>query len=450
MTPNNVLLVTIDSLRADHLPSFGYENVDANAIERMIREGDSFCRAFATGPGTTPSFPAMLTGTMPLSYGGLGPLRDDRPRLAQELARNGLSTAGYHCNPFLSNYFNYDVGFDQFNDYQNLLMGLATKIFPRGIELNNPMLRKFDERLHLTDAIKKVYQIIEGKPRPYVSAEVITDDTIELLQQRPSPFFCWTHYMDVHHPCYPPSKYRERYEVADVSQTEVSQLYSTLLTEPDSLSSEDLRILERLYDAAIEYVDDQIARILQTLREIGVLDETLVIVTSDHGEMFGEFELFGKPERMHDELLHVPLVVLNGPKYLHDATDNLVSLLDIPPLIHDTLGFEIPNAYTGQRPGLDGPRPYVLAEHQVESNVVVGARSADWLYEIDEIHDDERLFNIRDGEPKRTNMEANDSGAKLVQTAVSDRIEELDGVTGVSPTGLDEDVEQRLEDLGYR
>ncbi|WP_435156846.1 sulfatase [Haladaptatus sp. DFWS20] len=450
MTPNNVLLVTIDSLRADHLPSFGNETVDANAIEGMMREGDSFRWAFTTGPGTTPSFPAMLTGTMPLSYGGLGPLRDDRPRLARELGKNGLATAGYHCNPFLSSYFNYELGFDQFEDYQNVLMGIATKIFPRGIELNNPMLRNIDEKLHLTDAIKTAYQIVAGKPRPYVRAEVITDDTVEWLQQLSTPFFCWTHYMDVHHPCYPPSEYRERYEVADVSQTEVSQMYSTLLTEPGSLSSEDLRILERLYDAAIEYVSDQLARILQTLRQTGVLDETLVIVTSDHGEMFGEFEQFGKPERMHDELLHVPLVVLNGPEYLGDATEDLVSLLDIPPLIHDALGLEIPKAYTGRCPGLDESRSYVLAEHQVEGDVVVGARSADWLYEVDEIHDERRLFTMHDGERKRMNTEGNDSGANLVKTAVSARIEDLDGVTGVSPVSLDEDVEQRLEDLGYR
>lgn len=439
----NVLLVTIDSLRTDAVDVPG-----ADALAALISEGVAFERAFATGPGTSPSFPALLTGTLPLSYRGLGPLSDDRPRVAARLREHGLATGGFQCNPFLSTHFGYDEGFDTFEDYQNPLMGLATRIFPRGIEINNPRLRRLDEHLHLTDAIKRTYQFVRGKPRPYVSAEVITDDAVEWLSTTDGPFFCWAHYMDVHHPCFPPAEYRERVGAGSVTQSEVSEWYSTVLDDPDGLTDREKEALERLYRGSIAYVSDQVERILAHLRETDRYEETLVIVTSDHGELFGEYGQYGKPERMYDELLHVPLVVANGPASLRRTRTDLVSLLDVPPLIHDVLGVPIPDAYEGRLPCGGEPREYVRAAHEVEGEVVVGARSDRWLYEADEIRDEHRLFDLRTGS-RVTTETAESPGAETVRQIVVDRLAELD--VGASEIGnaVDGDVEDRLEDLGY-
>ena len=442
----NVLLITIDSLRADH---FGQNITGKSAptnLERSTGDALSFNWAFATGPGTTPSFPAMLTGTLPLSYGGLGPLTDERPRISTKLQNAELSTGGFQCNPFLSTYFNYDIDYDAFEDYQNPLMGIATKIFPRGIEINNPKLRRIDDLLHLTDAIKKSYQLIKGKPRPYVSAGVITDDTIEWIHETDQPFFCWTHYMDVHHPCFPPEEYRDRYDITNITQTDVSEWYSALLRDPETLSEEEMNNLETLYSAAIEHTSDQIDRIVTHLKDTGRYDDTLIILTSDHGELFGEYDQYGKPERMYDELLHVPLIVANGPDHLESATDELVSLLDVPPLIHDALGLDVPHEYKGQVPGKDEPREYIIAEHEVEGNVIVGARSENWLYEGDEINDEHRLFDLRNGfeQVNRDHPEADS-----VRNAVLARLDELDIEAKYLQGDMETDVENRLEDLGY-
>jgi len=358
----------------------------------------------------------------------------------------GLTTAGFQCNPFLSTHFNYDVGYDKFKDYQNPLMGIATKIFPRGIEVNNSKLRKIDETLRVTDLIKKSYQSVKGKPRPYVSAEVITDDTIEWLEQVSKPFFCWTHYMDVHHPCYPPETYREEFGVADVAQSEVSEWYSELTMEPEELTKKKLQLLRSLYKAAIAYTVDQINRIVETLEQNNHYDNTLIILTSDHGELFGDHNQYGKPERMYDELLRVPLLVANGPSYLADATDDLVSLLDIPPLIHHALGLDIPEEYEGRVPGVDGPRAYIMAEHEVEGEVIVGARSEDWLYEGDEISDEHRLFDLRNGFKQ---FERDHSEGSTVRDAVLSRLDELNVEANYLQGDMDESVEDRLEDLGY-
>ncbi|MCO8265168.1 sulfatase-like hydrolase/transferase, partial [Haloferax sp. AB510] len=206
--PDNVLLLTVDSVRKDHLPLSTGNQSQTPAIDELIEDGVSFDSAFATGPATAVSFPGILTGTLPLSCGGLGPLDESRPRLSVQMNKAGFETGGFQSNPFLSHHFNYDVGFDEFKDYQNPLMGVATKIFPRGIEVNHPKLRYLDEKLNFTQHIKSVYQFVRGKPRPYVSAEVITEDCLEWIEEVESNFFAWAHYMDVHHPCYPPKKYR--------------------------------------------------------------------------------------------------------------------------------------------------------------------------------------------------------------------------------------------------
>jgi arylsulfatase A-like enzyme len=364
------------------------------------------------------------------------------------LAEADRATGAFQCNPFLSTHFNYDVGYNEFTDYQNPLMGIATKIFPRGIEINNPKLRRVDDVLHLTDAIKKSYQLVKGKPRPYVSAEVVSDDTIEWLDKTGQSFFCWTHYMDVHHPCFPPEEYRERYDITDVTQTDVSDWYSALLRDPETLSEKEIHNLETLYKAAIEYTFDQIDRIITHLKDTGRYEDTLIILTSDHGELFGEYGQYGKPERMYDELLHVPLVVANGPQHLEDAKDDLVSLLDIPPLIHDALGVEIPEAYDGRLPGekKSQPREYILAEHEVEGDVIVGARSEDFLYESDEIHGEHRLFDLRDGFEQ---VDCDHPEATSVRTAVHSRLDELNVEANYLQSDIDDNTESRLEDLGY-
>lgn len=444
MMTDNVLLLTVDSLRYD---AFNSGRKGGDSLLSSLSSKTSFTKTFATGPGTTPSFPALLTGTFPLSHGGLGPLKETRPRISTFMSLAGLTTGSFQCNPFLSRHFNYDVDYDEYKDYQNSLMGIATKIFPRGIEINNPKVRRVDDVLHITDAIKKTYQLLKGKPRPYVSAEVITDDTLKWLDATDTPFFCWAHYMDVHHPCFPPHEYREKHGVAGVTQSDVSNWYSALLRDPETLTDNEVQKLKHLYHAAIEYTDDEIGRIIDQLKETGRYEDTLIIITSDHGELFGEYGQYGKPERMYDELLHVPLVVANGPGYLEGATEQLVSLLDIPPLIHDALDLEVPDEYEGQIPGKDEQRDWVMAEHEVGGKVIVGARSEDWLYEGNEIDDEHRLFDLRNGGFKR--VERDHPDAITVRKAVLARLDKLDVEAKYLQGDVETDVEDRLEDLGY-
>jgi arylsulfatase A-like enzyme len=445
--PENVLLITIDSLRGDYVEGFEETTTHIESLSSLGEEGISFSRAFATGPGTQPSFPALLTGTHLLSYGGLGPLTDERPRIACQFRERQFSTGGFHSNPFLSAYFDYDVGFETFRDYQNPLMGVATRLFPRGIEVNNARLRKVDQALGVTNAIKRLYRMASGKARPYVSAEVVADDVIDWIETTDESFFCWTHFMDVHHPCYPPVEYRSRRDVSSVPLGDVSNIYSTLIDEPDRLDEIDQRRMKSLYKAAIDYVDDQIHRLVACLKRTGRYDDTLIVVTSDHGEMFGEHGVYGKPPRMFEELLRVPLVVVNGPAGLEETKNDLVSLIDVPPLIHDSVGLEIPDAYAGRLPYSSGQREYVLAEHEIEGDPVIGVRSDSMTYEYDSFIGEERTYEVTD-DTAFPNDDLSPSSQLL--GVVRERLQQFDpGGDYELEATVDGDVERRLQELGY-
>lgn len=446
-TVDNVLFVSVDSLRYDTWQSL---QPSLTAGPTLESEGTSFSRAFATGPGTVSSFPGMLTGTLPLSHGGIGPLRESRPRVASELQRQGYATAGFHSNPFLSENFNYDVGFDRFHDYQNPLMGVATRIFPRGIEINTPIIERIDEVIGLTDLIKSTYRRVQGKPRPYVSAEVITDDAIEWLKDTQDPFFGWVHYMDVHHPCHPPSSDRAAFGVEEVDSQTVSELYSTMIGNPESLTDSDEDILQKLYRAAIRYVDRQILRLIETLREQGQFENTLIVLTSDHGELFGDYGQYGKPDRMFDELIRIPLLIVNSPPSAIGPEDDLISLLDLPPLLHTALGETVPQAYEGKVPGQQS-RKFIQAENEVDGDLIIGVRSENWWYEIDQIRSDRRLLQVPSHQEVELTNGNLDSEAEMVIDAANARLEELDGtVDSATDPRLDDGVKKRLEDLGYR
>ena len=444
---DNVLLITIDSLRMD----IWRDMIPSLPAGRELEDtGVSFERAFATGPGTTSSFPALLTGTYPLSHGGLGPLDPSRPRVASLLQDEGLLTGGFHSNPFLSTNFHYDVGFDEFVDYQHPLMGIATRVFPRGIELNNPVMQKIDNVVDVTGAIKSTYQLVSGRPRPYVPASVITDDSIDWIGTTDRPFFCWAHYMDVHHPCHPPEPYRDAFGVSDVSMNHVADLYEQMINRPETLSGNDREVLLALYRAAITYVDEEIQRLIAMLKEEDLYDDTLIVLTSDHGELFGEHGCYGKPARMFDELLHVPLVIVNGSSELESANQSLVSLLDVPPLYHHTRGRACSAEYEGVDLDTES-REYVIAEHAVRGDPVIGVRSDEWLYEIDEIHRERRLFDLQtdqEVDPKRTRSDEN---ARLVREVAVERLQAIDpAAVSEADLTLGDDVEERLAHLGYR
>ena len=435
MSVENILLVTIDSLRSD------YRSEDAPTLTRLADRGTSFTNVFATGPGTTPSFPSILTGSYPLSYGGLGVLSDDRPFLARNLRDHGITTAGFHSNPFLSANFNYDTGFDAFEDHQDQLIGIAAKLFPQGVEksiLPNPV----------ATVLKKSYELIQDKPRPYKQAETITDDAIRWLCDTSDGFFEWVHYMDVHHPCFPPKHYLQQYELENTSYSEISDLYSRALDAPETVTDHEDSILRESYRASLQYVDDQLGRLVKALDESGQADETLLIVTSDHGQLFGEFGAYGKPHRLYDALISVPLVMQNTPKRISGYSDELFSLIDLPPFIHRALQLPVPDEYEGKCPIEADPRDDVFAEHQLGDDFVAGIRSGEWKFVVDGLTNESRAYRV--SSPIEEQIPLTQSGLPSdLRNKLTERLKSVDISAAQFTATINSETEGRLQDLGY-
>jgi len=441
---DNVLFVTIDSLRAlkfltedtqKHLTSF----------DRLLRDGGvSFSNAFATGPMTKTSFPGLLYGSYALDITSYPQMETNGLSLASSLRDCGITTAGFTSNPFLSREFDYNDGFDYFRDYQSVLSRKSARLFPRGIERAGGVVEQIDNWLPVTTLMKKLYEMASGRSRPYVSATRIVDDTIEFLSTEQSPFFCWTHFMDVHHPCFPPQSYRDRHGIApDITATDVSDMYSKFVGDADSLSEEQLLTLRQLYRAAIDYVDDEVNRLLDEIAASGRLENTLVIITSDHGELFGEHGEYSKQARLYDELLQVPLVFSRS---LSLSPTDLVSLIDLPPLVHEVVDCPAPPAYDGRSPLSNPSRNRILFEHIHDGHPIVGARSDQWKYVIDDIRNEERLVELSTGQINHTPQDLTDD-AKKVREVAKNHFNNIPSVE--EEIVVSDNVRERLTELGY-
>jgi arylsulfatase A-like enzyme len=356
MKPKNIILITIDALRADHLGCYGYERDTTPNIDRLAKEGIFFKKAI-DAPYTTASITALQTSTYPLI-----PERDytdlsKRLTLAEFLNKAGFFTVGVHSNPWFSIY-NYGKGFSKFVDP----MGV-TNIQKGFFDKTKKQLSDYIGKDSLTyRIIKKVYSSLKRNKiiYPYAKAEEINSTVISYLKGSLDRFYLWIHYMDVHEP-YIPEKF---YFGQEIDNEEIKKLMGKRGQNPSDISPEERKIIIDLYDNGIRYVDDKISGLLETIENLCDLNKTVLIITSDHGEALGERGYYGhcggnKPVTLFDEMLHVPLIIWSGSKeILSDISNDLnnrefeeeIGLIDIAPLILDILGIDKPKTFMGESP----------------------------------------------------------------------------------------------------
>jgi arylsulfatase A-like enzyme len=358
MKPKNIILITIDALRADHLGCYGYERDTTPNIDRLAKEGILFKKAIANAPYTTASITALQTSTYPLiperNYVDLS----KRRTLAEFLNKAGFFTVGVHSNPWFSVY-NYGKGFSKFVDpmgVTNIQKGVFDKI-------KKQLIDYIDKDSLTYRIIKKVYSSTLRRNKiipPYAKAEEINNTVISYLKDSLDGFYLWIHYMDVHEP-YIPEKF---YFSQEIDNEEIKKLMTKREQNPSDISPEERKIIIDLYDNGIRYVDDKISELLETIENLCDLNKTVLIITSDHGEALGERGYYGhcggnKPITLFDEMLHVPLIIWSGSKgILSDISNDLngrefeeeIGLVDIAPLILDILGIDNPKTFMGESP----------------------------------------------------------------------------------------------------
>jgi len=443
----DIVLITVDSLRADHVGCYGYDRDTTPTIDNLAAEGKRFTNAFAHACSTRPSFPSILTSSYALMHGGFERLSSERTTVAEVLNGAGYRTAGFHSNLYLSADFGYDRGFDRFYDSKSDPSFLA--------RMRQVVKTHLDQNGFIYGALQKAFNATERRAgvelgSAYVPADEMTTMALEWARQVDSgPRFLWVHYMDVHHPYTPPARYQRQFRDEPVEDERAIRLRRKMLEDPDSVADEELATIVDLYDAEIAFVDAEVDRLLDGL-ETAWGDAPVVAFTADHGEEFRDHGGFSHAATFYDEVLHVPLVIQDDK--LSGTVDELVGLLDLPPTLVDHAETSQPATFLGESLQSDGghDRDCVIAEwaDYDEGDRRFALRTVDWKYVRME-NDEERLFDLT-SDPSETTNVATEYPDVLAR--FRGRIDEHAERVSNQSVGaeMDEEIRQRLRDLGYQ
>jgi arylsulfatase A-like enzyme len=455
MTVKNVLLVTVDSLRYDRALTPDRAEPPAPQLSRLAATGTSFRAAYANGPNTPSSFPTILTSTHPAMYGGYRYLDERRPFVSATLNEAGFTTVGYHSNPHLGPEKNYHHGFETFNDSDDTDDDRAT--------IKNFVDERVPADSRLYSLLRRVYHLftMATDSSAYEKAPVITDRAIDWFDTTwdgEQPFFMWLHYMDVHYPFDPPDRFLEELDIEPPSTRRTASLNGKMQESPEELTEADRETLLALYDGEIRYTDHHLGRLLAELERQGIREETAVIVTADHGEAFGEHDRYGHHPYLYDELLHVPLV-MDIPGLEPRTIDEVVSLIDLGPTVHELLNVPIPEAVQGRSlvPLLRGEA--APAEDSDDKGVICTAAGGEMLaYRTDQWKlfwqreaETLELYDLKADPAETTNViESHPEVAARLHEQLEAHIAAAEATDTELPEVTEsEAVKQRLEDLGY-
>ena len=363
----NVLLIVLDTVRAQSLSVYGYNRPTTPRLERFAKTGVCFERAFATSPWTLPSHATLFTGRFshelfddwetPLN--GLTPVRARYPTLAETLSRYGYVTAGFVANV---NYCGYSYGLNRgFIHYEDYVVSLDW--FLGSSSLGYQIYSKIRKAL--------------GDQWPIgrkTAAEINGAFLHWLDRQERRPFFGFLNYIDAHDPYMPTEPFELKFGAKKPGNPYVRLLHQYATSE--------ITELQDAYDSCIAYLDEQVGILLDELQRRGLHENTLVIITSDHGEHFGEHGLMFHGNSLYRALLHVPLLI-TFPSRLPAGKKVLasVSLRDLPATVIDLLEFENEVNFPGSSLAQYWSDADTLVHGELEaplSEVLVGIEKPKW------------------------------------------------------------------------
>ena len=323
----NVLLIVLDTFRADRLDAAGGSLGLTPNLARYAGRGVRFEHAYSTAPWTAPSHASMFTGRWPheLAVGWNRPLEQGPATLAEELAAQGLKTAGFVAN---TTYCSYETGLNRgFDHYEDYDVNLGTVL------LCSSVTQRLLNFLHLHPSIEQRLPPLNFAKATRKDASRIRHDFLSWLsQQRDEPFFAFLNLFDVHHPYLSP-------EAPIASKSDQRILKTWWDIDKRKLPEHDLKLARSAYDDCVRYIDREVGLLLDELDRQGRLKETLVVITADHGEHLGERDLYGHGCSLYDAEVHVPLVLLGeGIVPQGRVVSQPVSLRDLPATVVDLLG----------------------------------------------------------------------------------------------------------------
>ena len=376
----NILWICTDQQRYDTIGALGYNHVDTPHIDGLVSEGVTFTRAYCQSPICTPSRGSFLTGMYPSAIHVTGNGNDAFPS-TPSLVSKRLSDDGYDCGligklhlasaygriePRVDDGYRYWEYSHAPRDDWPVGHGYADWVRQRGGELG------------------ELIGDPQGVPAEFHQTTWCAEKTIEFMQEdREGPWMACVNIYDPHPPFNPPQRYRDLFDPADMPgplfrQSDIEQQeklagvdFQSSVRSPDALDirdplqpergrAADGRVLQAAYCAMIKQIDDQVGRMLAALEASGQRENTVVIFTSDHGEMLGDHGLIQKGCRFYEGLVRVPLIFSWPGHFAKDVrSDALVELIDKTPTIMELAGLEPPERMQGRSllPILRGEAP---------------------------------------------------------------------------------------------
>jgi arylsulfatase A-like enzyme len=466
---DNVILISIDSLRADHVGAYGYGKPTTPFVDSLARSGTVFDRAYSTTSWTLPSHVAMLTGLDNRAHQVLGDtsqIPDSVEMLAQSLQRQGIHTAGFYSGPYLQPAYGFARGFHEYVNCSTITGD------PTGLETHLQSYRDVTNPILLRELTKWAES---GK-----------------AERRN---FLFIHMWDVHYNYEPPADYLKMFE-DHYDGSMPGEVWGNKRFVA-GMDPRDLEHLVALYDGEIRYTDDTIKQLFEIFRANGLLDNAAVIITADHGEEFLDHGGKGHHSTLYEEVLRVPLVLhMTGRTPGRPRVENVVSLVDIHPTVcrlfdaecskNGGSAHELVSLLLGEKAE---PREDALADltvpnlaFRMSGLVRPQGKVLSWEgFALVHLHDTlakqmieepafefvpgmERFSIFFDGEALKSERRGvavfpggeADSASTMLQELdrrVAEAIRQGDEIVGTKPrkeAEIDETTRQRLKDLGYR
>lgn len=366
----NVILIIIDTLRADHVGCYGYQRNTSPRIDEFSEDSVIFKNAIASAPWTTPSIANIFTSKYPAEMGFKDEpvvLKDSLLTLTEIFKENRYRTKGIISHAFISSELGFDQGFDSYDEENS-------------------------------------------KGHGYISSPSIAQKAITFLEKnRNNKFFLFLHFFDPHYDFILHEKYNYFPDYDGFLYS--GQPIDKLRNRAHNMSPDDIRYIKALYDSEISFTDEFIGSIFDKLKEMDLYRDSLIILTADHGEEFAEREDFwiGHGTKLYQELIHVPLVIKLSKNKIKKTIDEYIGLIDLMPTIVDLVGIRLPREYKH-----DGKIVSLDKDEELTNNIIISETQIlaplqsviwkGWKYIYDKEINFKKLFSLKNDPAELQNV----------------------------------------------
>ncbi|MCU1246190.1 MAG: putative Arylsulfatase [Acidobacteria bacterium] len=421
----NILLISIDSLRADHLHCYGYPRHTSPNLDALAQEGARFETVISPTSWTLPAHMTLLTSLPPEKHGVITNhlrLASGIETIPQHLHRSGYATAGFVSTTYLDGLYGFSRGFDVYDDYT-------------------------------------ILRVAGAKSRKAVTSAMVADHAIRWVEQHSAsspqqPFFLFLHFFDVHYDYNPPLPFARMFDgtYRGPATGDVDLVRS-------GMQQQDVDHVVALYDGEIAWVDWNIGRIVAALRARGLLDNTIVAVTADHGEEFLDHGQSGHFKTLYDEVLRVPLIIRYPKKVAAGRrVEGQVRLMDVAPTLFSLAGVRLPHsriptearalACLLKPDALARPTPLLPAFGDLKGEIA-SLRTADAKLIVDLRTHREELYDLARDPYERHNIDAENEPKAEELRALLDRWRAATPASSTGEIELDDEEKESLKSLGY-